>query len=113
MIRFVRLVTVLILILTVPLKNPLTRTGRLGLISMVQATQCLRLLLEQMTLTVCLFNMQSGCIIMGQLTRRVIPRVLRKSWVTLPGGRPTLSLCRTVLKCLWLLVTLTELGEAF
>lgn len=106
------LVMTLMLILIVPLRKWLSSIGDLPDIRIVLWTQCVRLVLLQIILTVWLLSMQSGCIISGQLTLCVSVSVLLGACVAWPGGRCRFSWLTSRRKCLWLLVWLTVLGEA-
>lgn len=104
---------VLILDLTVFLKKWLRHIGQLGSTCVVLVTQLCRRLVLQVTTTLWLFSMQSGCISSGQLTRVVMVLVLLNEAVRFVGGHTTFSPLSRVVKCLWLLVKLTVLGPAF
>lgn len=79
----------------------------------VLCTHPLKLVRPQMTRTVWLFNIQDGCIKIGQLTLLVIVIVLLMAMVAPLGVRGTLKLCNNRLNNPWLLVWLRLLRSAF
>lgn len=90
---------VLMLTLTVLRRNPLTSSGEgrwLEIIALVPVLVSVWLMhpasrpLLQMTLTLWLLSMQSGCMSIGHLTWRVVLTVLLRSRVALQCGVPTL-----------------------